>query len=323
MINFSGKWDEIDRASRSSTSIRVVAEHKLNLFVAFSSDEKRQLKLRSATPVFDDNSLPAFENIDINLENDSAESELCITLVDNSLKDLFCAIAEDLVYASSVADTEAGAAHIFANRLARWAELLEERKNRGLTLAQQIGLLGELHIIKKIISDGLASATTAITGWRGPSGDTRDINLGCISIEVKASLGTSKLVLHISSLDQLDTVDRQLTISHYRFSPSDSGISLAMLIENIEYFLKSFPYERNNLWRKLFLVGYDRDANYVNNTYEILEHTFYEVRDDFPRLTPGSVPAQIRAAKYEIDCGMLIDYEIDGRELENLIRGRS
>jgi hypothetical protein len=298
-------------------------EHQLNLYVGYSDDRQREFKLKSSAPVFQGSQLPEFENIDIKYEHNSENHELCITLCDNSLKDLFSAIASDLVNASSTADTEAGAANVFMNRLRRWADLLEERRRRGLTLAQQLGLLGELRFLDWLLSKDLASSETIIRGWRGPNGDARDINLGSISVEVKAALGTSKNVLNISSLDQLDTEERQLVVSHCRFSPSDSGASLSSLVTAIDASLSTRSSERGNFWRKLFLAGYNPEAEYIEDCYDTLKHTLYEVSRDFPRLTKGSVHAAIRSAKYQIDCAALASFEIDEAELGGMVHGEN
>ena len=178
MINFTGKWEQLDQTYRASVTARVAAEHILNLFVAYSEDGKRQLKLRSDSSILRNDSLPEFENLALDLKSISGGSELCITLIDSSLKDLFTAITSDLVSASSVSDNEAGAGQIFTHRLTRWAELLEGRKRHGLSFSQQLGLIGELYVIDRVLQNNIVSARTIITGWRGPDGDARDINLG-------------------------------------------------------------------------------------------------------------------------------------------------
>ena len=321
MINFAEKWDQIDRPSRAATSIRVAVEHELNLFIGYSDEGRRELRLKSDSPVFQETDLPEFENIEIHHDESTGSYALCITLCESSLKDLFSAISSDLVNASSKADTESGAAHIFMNRLKRWSELLEERRRHGLTLAQQLGLLGELYILNWVLTKKLVSAETLIRGWRGPDGDARDINLGGTCVEVKAALGTSKNVLNISSLDQLDTEERQLVVSHCRLSPSDTGMSLASLIADIESALVAYSSEWSDFWRKLYLVGYDVDANYVEKCYEMLNHSLYEVSEGFPRLTMRNVHASIRTARYEIDCAELTAYAIDEEKLEVMVHG--
>ena len=319
MINFTGKWEELDRTYRSSVTARVAAEHKLNLFVAYSEDGKRQLKLRSDSSILRDVSVPEFENLALDLKSIAGGCELCITLIDSSLKDLFTAITSDLVSASSVSNTEAGAAQIFTHRLSRWAELLEERKKHGLSFSQQLGLLGELYVIDRALQNSIVSAHTIISGWRGPDGDARDINLGCISVEVKAALGTSKNTLKISSLDQLDTIDNGVVIAHCKFSSADKGVCLSSLIEKIETYLEVNSIEYTDFRKKLYLAGYDPEGDYINNYYELIKHTLYQVCEGFPRLTRVNVALGICTVNYEIDCSSLSDFVIDEAELERLI----
>jgi hypothetical protein len=321
MIDFSAKWDQISKPFNSAASIRVAVEHPLNLFIGYSDDGRREFKLKSVSPVFQDTDLPEFENIDIQREDESGTYGLCIRLSDNSLKDLFSAISADLVDASAKAESEEGAVQIFMNRVLRWSELLEERKRRGLSFSQQLGLLGELHVLVWVLERDLVSAETLVRGWRGPDGDARDINLGATSVEVKATLGTTKNVLTISSLDQLDTEARQLVISHCRFSPSDNGDSLGSLISGIETVLGHFTTAWSVFWRKLYLVGFDPDAEYVDSSYELLKNTLYEVSESFPRLTADNVDPAIRKAKYEIDCVGLDGYIIDEDKLEAMVHG--
>ncbi|MFT7043837.1 MAG: hypothetical protein ACJAW7_002600 [Candidatus Azotimanducaceae bacterium] len=323
VIDFSAKWDQISKPFNSAASIRVAVEHPLNLFVGYSDDGRRELILKSASPVFQDAELPEFENIEIQREDEPGGYGLCIRLSDSSLKDLFSAISADLVDASSKAESEKGAVLIFMSRVLRWSALLEERKRSGLSFSQQLGLLGELYLLGWVLERNLVSAETLVRGWRGPDGDARDINLGATSVEVKATLGTAKNVLTISSLDQLDAGTRQLVITHCRFSPSDNGESLGSLISEIETVLGRFTNARSIFWRKLHLVGFDPDAEYVDNSYELLKKTLYEVSENFPRLTADNVDPAIRKAQYEIDCAGLDGYIIDEEKLEMMVHGRN
>jgi hypothetical protein len=323
VIDFSAKWDQISKPFNSAASIRVAVEHPLNLFVGYSDDGRRELILKSASPVFQDAELPEFENIEIQREDDPGGYGLCIRLSDSSLKDLFSAICADLVDASSKAESEKGAVLIFMSRVLRWSALLEERKRSGLSFSQQLGLLGELYVLSWVLERNLLSAETLVRGWRGPDGDARDINLGATSVEVKATLGTAKNVLAISSLDQLDAGTRQLVISHCRFSPSDNGESLGSLISEIETVLGRFTNAWSVFWKKLHLVGFDPDAEYVDNSYELLKKTLYEVSENFPRLTADNVDPAIRKAQYEIDCAGLDGYIIDEEKLEMMVHGRN
>ena len=323
MIDFSNKWDEIDRASRKGVTTRVMVEHKLDLFIGYSNSGGRLLKLKSGQSVFNSTDLPKFENIDLVLNEERGSNELSLILVDSQLKDLFSAISHDLVNASASASagTAAAAAQIFLKRLGRWADLLEEQRRNGLSFSQQLGLLGELCFLVEMLEKNWVTPTTVITGWRGPEGDARDNSLGAISVEVKAALATSRKVLKISSLDQLDTEDRQLVVSRYQFSRADTGISLANLIKTIESMLSPLSAEWSDLWRKLYLLGYDPEADYADAGYIEVDKDLYLIEGNFPRLTPSNVSPAIRKASYEIECAMLNDFIISDHTMKGIING--
>ena len=321
MIDIASRWSEIPVCSRRGSSVRISASHKLDLFIGYSEDGSRLLRLESDRPVFSSEQLPSFQNIDLAVISGHGRSELSVVLMNGELSGLFTAIITDLVSASSVGESESAAAQIFINRLIRWATLLEERRRSGLSEAQQLGLLGELYILNYVLENCLADPDTAVRGWRGPDGDSRDVALNTISIEVKASLATSKNVLRISSLDQLDVAGRQLLIARCQFSPATQGVSIAALIEKISRRIPRGSTSSSDFWRKLYLVGYEDSASYVDECFDLSSLTFYEVNEDFPRLVPGVVHPAIRSVKYEIDCGMLGGHKISEEDLEAMIHG--
>jgi hypothetical protein len=316
--DFCEKWESV--GATFSASIRVAADHKLNLFLGYSQGKQRMLILKSKQKVFRSEDLPIFENIGLLLEDALEGQELSLTLNQSSLKDLFSSISWDLVEASSRAETEVGAAQIFVSRLKRWSELLEDRHNKGLSFIQQLGLIGELYLLEWLLSDQGVSPETAIYGWRGPDGDARDISLGSLSIEVKSTLATSKNVIKVSSLDQLDAEGGTLVISRLSFSKSDEGLCFSELIDSIQKKLDK-TRAKNDFWRKLFLIGYDPEADYTKNKFQLIKHSLYIVDEDFPKLTPEMVPAGIRSAQYEIDMEGLNQYLLDNKTFKDLVHG--
>lgn len=323
MIDFSEKWDAISGTGHSAERLRIAPDHHLDLFIGFALNGMRTFMLESDVPVFGSHELPTFENIDLRITPTGNGQELTLQLSDPALSDLFSAISSDLVDASSRADTQAGAAQIFVNRLKRWSELLKEGRTKGMTEAEQLGLLGELSFLNWVAEEKIINLDPLIRGWRGPDGDARDIALGALSVEVKAKRNTSKNVLRISSLDQLDTEGRNLAIVLYRYSSADNGVSLERLSEQMMARIQSNQGSLRNFMRKLYLTGYDPEADYISNYYELNQTQFYDVRDDFPRLVKGNMPTEIRSAKYEIDCSQIKDYEITASDLVRMIHGQN
>lgn len=73
--------------------------------------------------------------------------------------------------------------------------------------------------------------------------------------------------------------------------------------------------------RKLFLVGYQHDAGYVSEAFNLDAVRVYRVAEGFPRLVPSTVPDGIVRVKYDIACEAIDDYRIDQMELEMFING--
>ncbi|HHQ6722835.1 TPA: PD-(D/E)XK motif protein [Serratia fonticola] len=318
---FTGKWDEIAGRGHSAGRFRVCPDHQLDLFVGFSLVGEREFTLESSTVGFDADELPIFENMVVQLGDDNGINYLTLRLIDRALTDLFSVICSDLAEASSAAENASSAIQIFVNRLNRWAELLRRRRTRELSFKERLGLLGELSMLVWTIDECGIDAPLAVRGWRGPDGDTNDIGLNNVRIEVKAQLSTQRQSLKISSLDQLDWDSRNLFIAVNRFSPSDDGVSLSSLSLAVSSKLSTNSHGFMEFQRKLIVAGYDPDAGYIHDAFKLEELSVYSVLEGFPRLIPNNVPLGITKVRYEIACETIKDFLIDSSELEALING--
>ncbi|MEL3896485.1 PD-(D/E)XK motif protein [Pseudomonas aeruginosa] len=246
---------------------------------------------------------------------------LVLCLTDHQLKDLFSIMCADLADASSRSESPAGAANIFAVRLNRWADLLRRGRSREMSFRERLGLLGELCLVKWLIDVCEVAPEVVTRGWRGPDGDTNDIGLNNVRIEVKSQLSTQPFMIRVSSLEQLDGDGRELCVALHRFTVSESGVSLASLVADISFRLSGTHSGLMEFQRKLFLVGYQHDAGYVSEAFNLDAVRVYRVAEGFPRLVPSTVPDGIVRVKYDIACEAIDDYRIDQMELEMFING--
>ncbi|MFV3306043.1 PD-(D/E)XK motif protein [Pseudomonas sp. NY15181] len=317
--DFTGKWNEISERGHGAGRFRVCPDHLLDLFIGFSVAGEREFTLESSTADFKADEIPAFENIDVQLGEVRGTHSLTLRLTDRGLTDLFSNICSDLANASSVAGAAEGAIRIFVVRLSRWAELLRRRRDHELSFNERLGLLGELSMLVWAIDECCVDAPLAIRGWRGPDGDSNDIGLNSVRIEVKAQHSTQRQSLKISSLDQLDWDSRNLFIAVNRFCSSDEGVSLGSLVSTVSSRLVTNSHGLMEFQRKLIVAGYDPDAGYVDETFKLEELRVYRVTESFPRLVPGNVPLGICKVKYEIACETISDFVIAPSELVGLI----
>lgn len=321
MNDFSAKWDDIAHLGRGAGRFRVCPEHHLDMFIGYSSAGEREFTLESSVAALDEAVLPEFENISIAQQVESGVRSLTLCLTNHQLKDLFSIICCDLAEASSRAETPAGAVGVFGTRLSRWADLMRRGLLRQMSFKERLGLMGELCMVLWVIEKCGVDPMVAVRGWRGPDGDTNDIGLNRVRIEVKSQLSTQAGVIRVSSLDQLKADDRELTIAVHRFVAAEGGMSLRSLVNEILIRLSGNYSGLMEYQRKLLLVGYQQDAVYASETFALDKTIFYQVGESFPRLIPSTVPEGVIRARYDIACDAIDGYRIGEMELETLVHG--
>jgi hypothetical protein len=89
--------------------------------------------------------------------------------------------------------------------------------------------------------------------------------------------------------------------------PSEPGVTAAGLLNDIE---RQFADGRSGesgveLARRLSAVGYDAGADYARIPFRIESTRSFEVRSDFPRLTPEDLDAGIAEVRYDLELGAL------------------
>jgi len=317
--NFTEKWAEISDRGHASGRFRVCPDHILDLFIGFSVAGEREFTLESKTSKFLADEIPQFENIAVHINEFEGVRSLTLRLTERTLTDLFSVICSDLAEASSGKETADGTIQVFVVRLNRWAELLRRRLSHELSFKERLGLLGELSMLIWVIDTCAVDASLAVRGWRGPEGDTNDLGLNSVRIEIKAQLSTQRRSLKISSIDQLDWNGRNLFVALHRFSASDSGLCLESLISAISAKLKTKFQTTLEFQRKLIVAGYDHEASYITETFNLEGIKIYRISDGFPRLVANNVAKGIIKAQYEIACDAIEEFLIEPSELKELI----
>lgn len=166
----------------------------------------------------------------------------------------------------------------------------------------EIGLIGELTLLRAIIDAGVTSAL-AIESWVGPLDGIQDFELGTGALEVKATLSAAGFPAKIGSLEQLDDSTRQpLFVAGARLRQTESGKNLPTIIEAMRMAIKDDGEAQRLLAERLLAAGYiDSHADRYPRKFEHAGTRVIEVAGNFPRMTSGTVPAGIMRAMYEID----------------------
>jgi hypothetical protein len=219
--------------------------------------------------------------------------------------ELFAAMSCDLIGAldDAVATgaVEARLAHVFIGRVGAWQEFMR-KGTQALSPEAEIGLVGELVILGTIMDAGVAAAQ-AIESWIGPLDAIQDFEIGTGALETKATLSAKGFAVKIGSLEQLDDSVRQpLFVVGVRFRQVESGQNLPELVASIRAAIQGDAEALQLFSVRLIAAGYiDSHEGRFPRRFVLNEIRVIKVGEEFPRLTPGTVPAGITRAMYEID----------------------
>lgn len=175
---------------------------------------------------------------------------------------------------------------------------------RELTKSTQVGLHGELLILKHLIENFPES--NQLNNWHGPEGSKIDFifseNFG---LEVKSRIQPFKNWIHISSVEQLENDLKYQHLAVCDFLPSDSGRTLKEIVDEMIADLNNHD-QKVILIEKLKKVGFDYFLNYSNLIkLNFLRLYIYDTKDaSFPKL-PNVSDLRIDKIKYDINISEL------------------
>lgn len=235
------------------------------------------------------------------------EGQFCLALTRRAAgnAELFAAMACDVVGAlddsAAAGASEAKLLRVFIGRVGAWQEFMR-KGSQALSPEAEIGLVGELTLLEAIIDAGVPLAV-AIESWVGPLDGVQDFALGTGALEVKATLSATGFPARIGSLEQLDDSTRQpLFLAGACLRQTVTGLSLPDWVAAMREAAKDDAEAFRLLSERLIAAGYfDAHAERYARRFSLVETRVIEVKEDFPRLTPGRVSAGITRATYEID----------------------
>ncbi|MHA7836180.1 MAG: PD-(D/E)XK motif protein, partial [bacterium] len=234
-------WEAIS-TPRDATRVsmrRVGASHPFDFFRARDHQGRYLLILEGNFAIRKAESLPTLAGIEIEMtRNESGTCSLRLTLLERSQTQTFGALCANLIRSTDSLNThndEAAVAAVVA-RLRRWQDLLRNRSEKVLTRPEQIGLFGELLVLRDVFLVH-CDAASALSCWRGPESDEQDFIHSGWLIEVKTRLSTADSSVRISSENQLDTVSGSISLCNQRLSisadASPEARSLNGLVEEV------------------------------------------------------------------------------------------
>lgn len=324
------EWPEISAASDVDALHvrRADSAHPLDFRVGRDVRGRFVFQLDAAvTPLLLARSLPSPAGIDV-LRDEIGDGHLRLSLIlaDSTDFDIFrilCADLLELTVSLSPSETERGMALVL-DRVARWQDVLARRRAGNLSRNEIIGLVGELLFLRDLLLPRM-SAMAALTAWRGPFGDEQDFAIADTIFEVKSQSSTADRRIQISSEDQLDTAQSRIIVCQQGLAPSHegdpTGRSLNALVGEVRATIAvAGPAAADRLEVALFDAGWELRPEYDGERWRLVDRTFYDVREGFPRIIRSDLANGVEDVRYRIRVADCAEFRVDVEEiLEGLL----
>ena len=195
-----------------------------------------------------------------------------------------------------------------AQVLAKWRRFWGQTQKGVLSKEAQLGLFAEVWFLYNWLIPK-AGTSKALESWRGPFGSRHDFESLGHSIEAKATTSTRGIVHRIHGIEQLvPPDDGHLFLFSIRVREEGGGTtSLPAIIADCRSQLEVDDEAIMRFETALVQSGYSpvHDEEYARVRLRVVAEELYQVKDDFPRLTPAELrdglPAGIQYVEYEIN----------------------
>lgn len=210
--------------------------------------------------------------------------------------------------------------HVFLSRIRAWQDFMQRGSDDVLSPEAELGLFGELEMLRNILSIGLP-ASTAVDAWQGPLDGLQDFAFGIGAVEVKSTVSSNGFSATIGSLEQLDnSLIQPLFLAGVRLSLDASGKTLPEMVNLLRDILRSDSVVLGMFNSRLLHAGFlDAVSERYTRRFLHVRTRVLAVIDSFPKLTRANVGIEIRKVRYELDLELVNHAEIElGRALEQL-----
>jgi hypothetical protein len=308
-------WAVLSRPTKDGDVVvrRVDEKSPWHFFWGLDQNGACLLMLRLSTKPTSLRRLPRLKGVDVVLSSPPIGPCLVIRLLDTDLKDIFYQLCTDILVTAEKAASELDLLELTINRTWRWHYLLKGGGSALLNAAEQLGLLGELHVIENHLLPVL-SPESALESWRGPYGAAQDFVIGSVAIESKVFGPVPNDSVFINSEHQLDSTGLiHLFLYATRFMPSSEDVAesftLTDVVTRVWQIVAANGFEYQERFNALLsAAGFRREDDYSPWRWRHRETTVYEVRESFPRLTPSTIPMEVSNTRYSLALNQCSQY---------------
>lgn len=195
-----------------------------------------------------------------------------------------------------------------------FAALLEEK--RLLSIERQLGLLGELIVLERMIS---ADGADALAAWIGPQGEPHDFRVASSEFEVKTSVSTRRIHTVHNLTQLMASPGCSLFIMSVLLGPAgkDGGFSLAAKIRSIHKSLGAARGRQDQFSLALESYGYSSlECSQYDRAFALRRPlAIVPIDIHFPAVTSAALLGLLGKEAHRID-RFVYDVNVEGLESE-------
>lgn len=240
-----------------------------------------------------------------------AQAQIRLGLTHPAFADLYQHLCSDVTSVYLFCESEDLAMEALRGRVGHWQRFMQTAGDQGLSAERQIGLYGELVVLKRFIEAGCSPAK-AIEGWQGPVGANQDFMFGTAALEVKSTAMNTESLISVSSERQLDDTGLEnLFLSHLSFDRRNGTPgTLPALVEEIETLVGDTLVPAFD--DRLLASGYHRAQRglYLDVGYTKRKVIHYRVSASFPRIVPGDLRVGVEDVRYSVRLAGAADFVV-------------
>ena len=328
MRNLDQLWPDLEAAHAAKDAERfqrrLDASSLHDLYVGINAaDGRRMLILRTdEVPSLPSSATEESQGLRLRVAPAAdGRAEIQLMLNDPQNSDLFDVLIGDITATVEIAGSEREGVNNLLARLSQWQALFRRLSPSGLTREQQIGLWGELWLLRELLVPNVGMGA-AIDAWQGPLGANQDVQLPALSIEVKSTTANALSTVRIANERQLESTVPTLVLATILLQshPTD-GLSLQGMVRQ-SHEAASVAGSGQPFGQRLAALGYreqDEDR-YAQPCYEVREVSYFTVGDGFPRLIPDDLPSGVTKVSYDLALDACRAFSLDTEALVRLLR---
>ena len=250
----------------------------------------------------------------------TGKTRLVLQLIEDRFRDVFWALGDILCDEFAGLPHEESAVRCFHDQLVRWQSFLQKHGPDGLSDEARCGLYGELVVLHALLESNIA-AEAVVPAWRGCKKASQDFQFLNLAIEVKTTRATVPDRIIVSNVQQLDEhgIDHMfLTLLHMNENEA-SGETLPQRVDDLRYALPDNQLDEFNAG--LEEVGYSDTQRrlYARTRYRLIDQVYFEIKDDFPRITRQQIPEGVKAIRYELNFDACLPYRCESKYVFDLL----